>query len=83
MQAGGRRFDPDQLHHIRDQKSEDRGQNLCAEFWLLVIEVSRLFFNKLEEVDIDRIRVGVGADRARATLRGLATARAREPIGMG
>jgi hypothetical protein len=63
LQAGGRRFDPDQLHHFRSQESGVRKQGsgkklrreaarFILDCWMLSSDacIDRLFFKNLEEV---------------------------------
>jgi hypothetical protein len=59
LQAGGRRFDPDQLHHEqRAEPSARRGG--CAWLWSLAGRY-RLFFNKAEVARVLLGRAGRGA----------------------
>ena len=52
MQAGGRRFDPDQLHQFRRGEAEGRAKRkeaFSSDLWIGAEKVSELF-NKTEEV---------------------------------
>ncbi len=50
MQAGGRRFDPDQLHQFAEgQRAEVSEAAFSSDLWIGAEKV-RLFFNNMEEV---------------------------------
>jgi hypothetical protein len=60
LQAGGRRFDPVNLHHQTSPNESQIGQQVMLtvmRFWFdLEDQEAVLFFNNLEEVKIDCIR---------------------------
>ena len=67
LQAGGRRFDPDQLHQFaRGQRAEVSAAAFSSDLWLGAEKV-RPFFNNMEEVK--RLARESGATRERGFVR--------------